>query len=216
MIFRPVFCGFCSTKSNQLQGSAPDPSVVPDLDTRPGENSVASWLEQCPQCGYAAADISSVHEKAGAWLEGDGHRQALNDESVPEPARRFLVHALVLREVGQLADAGWISLQGAWVCDDLGQDAAAIRFRSQAIEYWLRGRSAGEDFASPGEDFALIADVLRRAGRLEEALRTVNEGLACEELPGAVEQILRFEKTLIQGRETGRRALSDLPSFHRL
>lgn len=180
---------------------------------------------RCPNCGYCASDLSTVHEKVLGLVGSEAYQRILADPGLPEAARKFVCHARILEAAGQLADAGWVALQGAWVCDDDEEDRAEARrtdgepgaagefCRDLAIQFWVRGKRAGEPFADRAEEFALLADVLRRAGRFDEALLTCNQGLAEDNLPEVVDHILRFEKTRIQARDRGRYSLAEIPAL---
>ena len=79
---------------------------------------------------------------------------------------------MILNHVEQYADAGWTALHAAWACDDAGDDASAQRARLLAVDYWQHGKRHGQPFGELPEEFALATDVLRRAGKFEEALVT--------------------------------------------
>ena len=168
-------------------------------------------MQRCPQCGYCAADISSIHETAADLVGTEDYQSRLLDSSLPEPARRFLCHALILNHVKQYADAGWTALHAAWAADDALDDQAATHARSLALEYWKHGKTHGQAFGELAEEFALAADVQRRMGRFEDALVTANEGLEVDDLPPFLERVLLFEKTLITRRDEARHDLGEIP-----
>jgi hypothetical protein len=113
--------------------------------------------------------------------------------------------------VREHADAGWSALHAAWVCDDTGHTEGACRCREQAIEYWKRGKHAGqafsEDFAS---EYALVADVHRRLAQFELALVTCSEALDIEDLPPVLEHVLRRQKALAEQKDTSAHSLREL------
>ena len=140
-----IICGLCGLPSEQVTAGSPAPKNPPDFDTRPGEplrSTLAEWVQRCPHCGYCADNIASIHDNAVHFVRGESYQQGLNDLNYPEKAREFLSYAAILAHVGQLADAGWSALHGAWACDDAGDAAAAIRCRARAIEYWQIGRAS--------------------------------------------------------------------------
>ena len=209
-----VQCGLCGSPSKQVTSKASASVEPPDLDTRPGEplrSTIQSWMQLCPECGYAASDISAIHENAADFIAELDYQRQLFDSATPEIARPFLCHALILNHVKQYADAGWTALHAAWACDDSGDDAPAQRARGLAIGYWKHGKSHGQTFAELPEEFALATDVLRRAGRFEEALVTCTEGMSLDDLDAVFMHILLFEKTLIQKRDPGRYSLDAVP-----
>lgn len=217
LVRRAVVCGSCGQSSEQIQPNSGGESGAPDLDTRPHgpvRSTISFWMQRCPHCGYCAADISAIHEQAADLIGEEEYQNQLTDLRFPAKACEFLAHALILERVGQRADAGWTSLHAAWVCDDHDGQGQALA-RGKALEYWRNAKLAGEDFAEPELEPALAVDLLRRMGRFEDALINCNQALdgGEEPLEPLIEHLLRFEKSLIQGRDTGTYRLSDLPAF---
>ena len=88
-----VRCAVCGTE----QPPAPLPPraarEAPDLDLRPGEPlrcTMASWLQQCPHCGYAAPEIARAHPAAVEAVGAAPFRALIDDTTHPPLARRFL------------------------------------------------------------------------------------------------------------------------------
>jgi hypothetical protein len=213
-----VHCGLCGSASKHEIPKAASSREAPDLDTRPGEplrSTIKHWMQTCPECGYVAADISSVHEDASDFIATQDYQRQRFDSTTPDVARPFLCHALILNHVKQYADAGWTALHAAWASDDANDEAAARKARELAIHYWKHGKRHGQAFGDlTGDEFALAADVLRRAGHFEEALVTCTEGIGLEELDPVIEHVLLFEKTLIQRRDSSRYSLATVPGLN--
>ena len=217
-----VSCGACGGKSEQtLSPAEPDPRLLPDLDSRPHgaiRSTVAFWIQRCPHCGYCAADIANIHEKAIDLVQSADYQRALTDERFPSKVREFLCHARICAQAGQPADAGWCCLHAAWLCDDSADSEAGVRCRELALDYWKQAKLQGEDFGEGGMEYVLVVDLLRKMGRFEDALVNCSQTLDSHDeldspLPPLVEHILRFEKTLVQKRDTGTYRISDLPAF---
>jgi len=118
----------------------------------------------------------------------------------------------LLEQLGFFADAGWCALHLAWHYDDAEENDKARAARNRALSLWKRGKAAGQNFCdSTGEEFALAADVCRRAGLFDEARETCIEALDNEELPAIVEDVLRFQLTLIQRADASAHSISELP-----
>ncbi len=212
-----VRCGLCGSPSKHEFAKAADSRQAPDLDTRPGEplrSTLRYWMQMCPECGYAASDIASIHEDASGFIATQDYQRQRFDSETPELARPFLCHAMILNHVKQYADAGWTALHAAWACDDAESEAASRKARDLAITYWKHGKHHGQPFGDLPEEFALATDVLRRARRFEEALVTCTEGIDLEDIEPMIEQVLLFEKTLIQRRDSGRYSLASVPGLH--
>jgi hypothetical protein len=113
-----------------------------------------------------------------------------------------VLYAHLLDRLRQPSDAGWSCLHAAWACDDVNAEAAARLCRTQAIEFWKKGKLAGESFAEDmASEFALVTDVHRRAGEFERAAVACADGLDIEDIPLVIERILRRQVVLIQQRD---------------
>lgn len=170
-------------------------------------------MQMCPECGYAASDISTIHEAATDLITTTAYQRQRFDSETPELARPFLCHALILAHVKQYADAGWTALHAAWACDDAKDEKASRGARELAIGYWKHGKHHGQPFGELPEEFAIVTDVLRRTEKFEEALVTCTEGIDLEDLDPLFQHVLLFEKTLIQRRDAGRYNLAAVPGL---
>jgi hypothetical protein len=195
--------------ASQAQSNEP-----PDFDTRPGEplrSTIREWVVCCASCSYCAEDLSVSHARAPEIVASEAYRDILSDATIREKARHFLCYALLLDKLREHADAGWSSLHAAWVCDDAGDVSAASRCREQAIEYWKRGKHAGQAFSDDlASEYALVADVQRRVGDFELAMVTCSEALDLEDLPPVIEHVLRRQKTLIERKDTDGHSIREL------
>lgn len=199
-------CSVCGFVSEQAAAPAVEPRSAPDLDTRPGEplrSTLSTWMQLCPQCGYAAPDLNYAAEGVADWVRSAEY------QAMDGPFER---HSWLLEKLGHGADAGWIALQAAWSHDDAGRSEAARRCRRRAILLFQASKAAGQDFLdSPAEELALAVDLLRRQGSFEAAAETVRVALQDEELPEMIDHILRFQTALIQSRDTERHTLEEIP-----
>jgi len=139
------------------------------------------------------------------------YQAILADETLPHKARQFLCYACLLDKLREHADAGWSCLHAAWVCDDVEDSYAASRCRAQAIEYWKRGKHAGQAFCDDlASEYALVVDLHRRMGEFELALVTCSEALDMEDVAPVIEHVLRRQKSLIEQKDTGSHSLREL------
>lgn len=201
-------CAVCGAQSEQAAASGAEvaPREPPDFDTRPGEplrSTLAGWLQQCPECGYAAPELSYAPEGVAALVRTEQYARCEGP---------FLRHAFLLDQLGHHADAGWMALQGAWSCDDSGDGGMALGCRTVALQFWKKGKAAGQDFAeSIPEEFALVTDILRRCALFDDALGTCLDALEDDELPPVIEDMLRMQKTFIEKKDDARHSLAELP-----
>ena len=201
-----ILCAVCGAHSEQTIAPAVEPQEPPDFDTRPGEPlraTLSHWLQSCPACGYSAPELSYAPEGVAALVKSEQYQNCEGP---------FLKHAFLLDQLGHHADAGWMALQGAWFFDDAGDGALALGCRTVALQFWKKGKAAGQNFAETiPEEFALVTDILRRSGMFEDALGTCLDALEDEELPPVIEDMLRMQKTFIEKKDFGRHSMSELP-----
>ena len=95
------------------------------------------------------------------------------------------------------AHAAWAALHAAWACDDAGDDVTARVCRRRAADLLRRAWEQGDRLASrAGAEEALLVDLLRRAGRLREALAVAKKALEQNPEP-LIAAIMRFQIRLI-------------------
>lgn len=201
-----IVCAVCGARSEQTVAAVVEPREPPDFDTRPGEplrSTVSHWLQLCSECGYAAPELSYAPEGVAALVRSEQYKNC---------AGPFLKHAFLLDQLGHHADAGWMALQGAWFFDDADDGGMALGCRTVALQFWKKGKAAGQNFAETiPEEFALVTDILRRSGMFEDALGTCLDALEDEELPPLIEDMLRMQKTFIEKKDSGRHSMAELP-----
>ena len=211
-----VVCALCGSTQSALSGVLPESAGPPDFDTRPAEplrSTLDAWIHCCSDCGYCAEDIGRSVPGAAEIVHSEGYREWLLDQTLPSKARQFLAFAFLLEKVHQASDAGWSALHGAWVCDDAADANAAARCRARAIELWQRGKVAGQLFCDDmASEFALVTDLYRRMGEFEHATVACAEGLDLEDLPPAVEAMLRRQMVLIRAGDTSAHNMEELRS----
>ena len=207
-------CAVCGTENELPEEPVVEAIEPPDFDTRPGEplrSTIAAWIASCRFCTYCAADLTVAHSKANEVIHNDSYQETYLDTTLPEKARHFLCYAFLLDKLREHGDAGWTSLHAAWYCDDLEDGFAATRCREQAIEYWKRGKHAGQAFSDDlASEYALVADLHRRMGQFEVANVTCSEALDMEDVPPVIEHILRRQKTLIEQKDITAHSLKEL------
>ncbi len=197
-------CAVCGTESRQVLFRAAAPEQAPDLDLRPGQplrGTMGRWLQQCPNCGYSAPDITQAHPAAAQAVGGANYRALLNDASHPPLARRFLAWALVLEETGALHAAAEATLQAAWTADDLGRPELARAWRLEAVALWRSGPPLDS------EQTVRVVDALRRAEEWDDAAHTARQ-LLSDGPPEAVAQVLALEMRLVEAGDSARHSVA--------
>lgn len=212
-----ALCPLCGTRSEQVVIGSSSSFGSTDLDLRPPElvrSTLPFWIATCPGCGVVAG--------AGLELEPAAeHREALNAlltttaytdagaDHLPDLARDFLRHSLVLETLGNHGGGGWSTLHAAWACDDSEVHAGARECRLLAVARFEACAKRGERFAedTPSERM-VVADSLRRAGRHTDAVRACDAGL-CADPSSDLDRLLRFVRELCQERDTSRHTVEE-------
>lgn len=198
---RESTCANCGKPSEHNVLGSTNAFGSADLDLRPPEmqrSTMNAWLQACPHCHYIASDVG---EREGdlSLVGSQGYVDALADLRFPQLARIFLAHAFL--NAADPALAGYSRLRAAWVCDDAHRVEAAIECRIAAAADMARAKPFPDD--QPGATRgAVLVDVLRRAGRLEEADAECQELLARASVEGIIRQVLEAQRGLIAQRDT--------------
>ena len=177
-----------------------------DLDTRPPEmqrSTISTWVQRCPECGYCANRLDEAPAEAKAVVESSDYRHQLARDDCPELANAFLCLRLIAEKAGAIQEAAWACIHAAWACDDAANDLAASHCRLQAVGLIRRLHEQNLTLAEqPGADQAMLTDLLRRAGRLEEALDVADHAIAGVD-NDLIRAVLRYEKALIALGDVG-------------
>jgi hypothetical protein len=199
-----VKCAVCQNTSQQYLLTSTSSFRPPDLDLRPApleRETLPFTIQQCPTCGYCASRIDKKVEGAEATVTSDVYRAQIEDKAFPELARSYLCASLLLAD-SNAGSAGWAALQAAWVCDDEADLGPARTCRLRASELFRSARSSSIPFAQePAVESLVLADVLRRSGRFEDALAECETGIALE-ASGALASALQLERFLVEDRNT--------------
>ena len=186
-----------------------------DLDTRPPEmrrSTIDYWVQRCPHCGYCAAELSKASKEAAVVAKSQAYRRQLENAEYPALANHFLCAALVDQAIGDYRRAAWTRVHAAWACDDATRDGnhdasllatnAAVKCRLQAVSELRKINQAGQKTVGQADaTHAIIVDLLRRAGRLQEAAEACREALEMP-LEGILQAVIGYEQELIAGSDT--------------
>ena len=199
------FCAVCGAPARP-PFQAPPPELAPDLDLRPGEptrSTLARWVHTCRGCGASGPDLAALPRDAAETVRTPDYRAL----SGPAPERPFLRYALLCEAAGERDEAAGAVLQAAWVLDDQGADAVALRRRAAAL--WGQGATV--------QDGLRVLDVLRRAGALEEAAAQLAGLAGRAELEETDRALLDYQRGLLERADTGRHLMSSAlrPPAHR-
>jgi hypothetical protein len=130
------------------------------------------------------------------------YQAQLRHDDFPELTNTYLCRAVIEERSGMLDAAGWSALQAAWAADDQDAYQAAKASRGRAHELFIEARDRGTSFAvDAASESAVLADLLRRCERFEEAAAECRSGL--EQSPeDTLEAVLRYQLELIAARDS--------------
>ncbi|PTL82146.1 hypothetical protein [Vitiosangium sp. GDMCC 1.1324] len=203
-------CAVCCTSSEYryprcgTDGSGRSPA----LDEGPcaGERSTMdSWVETCPSCGYCADDIAprqKVRAEVVSMVRSPRYQELLHRGGSVSLANRFLCEALLQEVSRRLADQAVALIRAAWAAESAGEADLARQCRSDAADLLLSRRPALQRFTKYlGSGSVVLIDLLRRADRIDEALREVDAALQ-RPFNFITEMLLAFERQLCERGDT--------------
>lgn len=212
-----VRCALCKSENVFIGIASTNASGFPDLDTRPPEmqrSTIFAWVQRCSQCGYCASDVSKSRPGSEAVVNGAEYHKQLDDQAYPELANSFLCKAIIDREANDYAVATWALIHAAWVCDDADRAAEAVVCRSKAADMLVTAEAHGQRVAEQnGASTAILVDLLRRAGRTDDARRVIAErrtGIS----EAIIIRILDFQSDLIEKCGTSCHTISEVLGEH--
>ena len=209
-----VRCHVCEVESEHVVARRATEEGAPDLDTRPPEtlrSTMPAWVQRCPSCGYCAPDLAAGAPRAARVVRTAAYGALLADATRPPLANSFLASSVVLEGCAAFADAGWQAVYAAWACDDAGDDPAASECRLRAVALFADAILARQEVAvDPGGADAVIADLLRRAGRFEEAIARV-EAVNDRPILKPTRRVLRYVAALAARGDRGAHSSAEAP-----
>jgi hypothetical protein len=207
-------CSVCGAR-NEYTGIGSTGTFGPqDLDTRPSErkrSTIVAWVQRCPDCGYCAVDLSEACcPEAREIVNSREYKERLNDPTYPELANSFLCKAIIDRKSGALAAATLSLMWAAWFCDDSGHLDQARVCRQKAAEMLVIAEDDGQQvFKREGANTAILVDLLRRSGQIEEARKAIaaRRGGITEEV---IVRILDFQATLLDKNDVSCHTIAEV------
>ena len=199
-----VRCALCGADSTQNVLTSTSTFGAPDLDLRPG--GPARWALQfhvqcCPDCGYCAERIGERTASAGDAVASILYRDVLENARMPAIARHFFCAALVAEADERRGVAAGHFVDAAWACDDAGAVEQARICRERAAEMLAKAIEWGDAPETPVSR-GVLADLLRRAGRYDDAIDVLVAGEALLDLDdehhGRTATVLGFIRELAE------------------
>lgn len=209
-----VRCAVCGELQPALTLTSTSQFGPPDLDLRPA--APRRWalpyaVQRCRACGYCAQSLGELSDRAAETVRSHVYRGVLERSKLPALARSLFCAALVREAAGDHDGAAWRFLEAAWVCDDVPDPPQARVCRQRAIEMFRRALDRGEADAPPGVVLTLIADLLRRSRRFDEAQAVAGGALRAL---GELERDEQFATTADIARYIGELAAAGDDALH--
>lgn len=171
-----------------------------DLDMRPA-GAPLLIVQQCPDCGYCAADVGNLINRAEETVMDSAYKAQLTNTEFPEKADKFLAKMMIEDKAGERKAAIRSAINAGWASDDAKMPSAAVAARNMSIRRIMELNALNERYSQgKGEDELLLADMYRRNGEFEKAEQLVKKGL--EHTVGETfKAVLNFERELIENRD---------------
>ena len=208
--FIPKKCAVCGNENEDVQEVIDAVPFGPmDLDTRPAENlrsALPYLIQQCSFCGYCNSDISEEIIDDRSLLETEEYKSIIDDEELPDAARKYLASAHLLHKTGNLHRSAIESLHAAWVFDDLGDSNSAISARLGAV---ISLRAQLQECYD--ENLAVILlDILRRAEQFDLCIM-ISESIVSMGIEDEfVKSIVDYQIHLAQNRVSTCKTVADV------
>jgi hypothetical protein len=200
-----VKCGACGRKTIVSRLASSSMFGSPDLDTRPpapARGALIFAIERCEHCDYCAGDIQSAPDGIADQLKRPDYRALLTNTAFPERARQFLCAALLSETMNRHDEAAWNAIRAAWTCDDKRDDRAARECRLRAIALMKAAKAAGQSIGQGVGAFeGILSDLQRRCGLFDDAMRTIETGLA-QEPQEVIRKVLLFASKLAEAKDS--------------
>lgn len=177
IVTQTVTCRACGTTSEQEKLADTITLGWPDLDLRPPEmrrSTMRVWLQDCPSCGFVAADLSKIGDAeldaiTGPDAEPLWQGYLAERDGADALAKRFERRAFIEWRTNRQGRAGYRMLCAAWDADDRGDAEGARGYREQAATL-LETALANDPDAKEATDWTLqLVETLRRIGRFDRA-----------------------------------------------
>lgn len=201
-------CAVCTKTSPQRMLASTSVWGQPDLDLRPSQmqrSSMFAWLDECPHCGYVAADIEKELEASPDMLKSEEYLTCNGNEFKSDLSKRFFRRYLISKAEKNYNSEFYSLLHCAWTCDD-ADDKLAVKMRRLALESIEKIDAESDDEKS---NLKLIrADLLRRSLQFDELVREFGDMSFGNEI---MDKVIAFQLELAAKGDSACYTLEDIP-----
>ena len=200
-------CAACGKTSPQPALMSTNTWGYPDLDLRPApmqRDTMSTWLDECPYCGYVASNIEIEIELPKDFLKSDEYLTCEGNEFKSDLSKRFYRNYLISKANGDHESEFQSLLYCAWTCDD-AEDELAVKVRKLALK-----SMDNTDAESADEKRNLLLmriDLLRRSLQFERVIEEFKDFKDDDEV---FYSIIRFQLKLAVNEDSGCYTVEDV------
>ena len=224
-------CSVCGTVSEFKVLASTNSFGYPDLDLRPAPMqrwTMDAWIQECPECGYAANEISDRLEISPEFLKSEEYRSCDGLKFKSGLAVLFYRQYMIRMKSKFSGSAFDAVLHAAWCCDDADDPENARHCRELAIPLLTKDIESEKAYLddiiayqAQSQDpdpwstniqeklnnmLIMKADLLRRAGQFDRLITEYENVRFSEPL---LEKILAFEIEKAKQQDTNRYTVRD-------
>lgn len=184
-------CACCNASNDFLELEKSDNTGYMDLDTRPAgsmRRDLSLKIQECPNCHYANSDVSVLIEGMDKDLVKEEEYTVIWLSTTGEE-RKYLLHAYLMKNVGNYMRESYYYLSAAWACDDAKRTERAIEHRLKAIEVL---RPHFNEFETI-DNFLIVVDMYRRARLFNDCINLASNLLKGDIKNVFIQKLLRYE-----------------------
>ena len=211
-----VRCSLCGHVSEQKEVTSTYCSGGSDLDSRSSgieRSTLETFVQHCTGCGSYATKLDEQSKNVTSVLKSEEYLKLVKNPFFNRLVKSFLCKAYIEEDGGRFACAFWSTLHACWVLDDLGEKEQSVEIRKIALLRFKQAVANKQPITNSVQASTLIfVDLLRRSGLFSDADQLINkEGSKIKD--PQILRILRFQKFLIQKKDTELHSICDAESF---
>lgn len=204
-------CAFCNA-TNQFGESGVSFYGVPEgLDGKPADLSpLYTLIQLCPNCGYAAPDITVIDDETKEIVTSTGYRNVIESTQIPDLVKKYIAWALIQNQKGIPCEAARTMLFATWLAEQDNNEALTSRCRHKAIELMADCRSVGGNFEiSRSKEILTLVDLHRREAAFEDAIDIIKTVKKLKIVNEEDKQLLKYEYQLCKNRDSSYAKIKD-------
>lgn len=183
-------CSVCGETSMHPVLMSTNSWGAPDLDLRPApmqRDTMDTWLDECPHCGYVAPDLENETAISAQFLETEEYLTCEGNDFKNNLSKRFFRCYLISKSLNEPRSEFYALLHCAWTCDD-ADDELAVKIRKMSLDAFEKFETDDENEKKNLQ--ILKADLLRRSLQFERLIDEYENFTIDDEL---LYSIIRFQ-----------------------